>query len=609
MEQSLRSRVYARQADLIFGQGNKSLGITFLVAVSTAYVVYGFTSDAKLFSWLAGMTVIHILRYRLFLSYRRGDKKTSARAWVNQFTVGAGITGLVWGLACFLFFHDIPPLRQALLILIVGGMSAAATAYLAFIFKCYAAFLLPAAALTIMTLASYHDEVYRIMTAFSFLFVIMMLYVAWLIQKAVAGAVENEIRNEVLATELRQSEQRLIAARDVAEAANRTKSEFLANMSHELRTPLNGVLGMLQMIRLENNDKAIEERIDIACVSGRNLLGIINDILDLSKVEAGRLEVEETAFSPGDILDNALGIFLPAIRAKGLRLSCELDEDVPRTILSDPARFRQILYNLVGNAVKFTGRGEISLLLERNPGADAEGVTGLALTVSDTGSGMSPELLQKALEPFVQGVNPGGTRSQGTGLGLTIVKRLADLLGWTISLSSAEGAGTIARVDMRVKVPAEGTAAPSAHAGRTDRVAVNLEGFALRALVVEDEEINAIVISQLLGAIGCASVRVTSGAEALERLKAGSFDFILLDIQLPDMSGLDVATRIRDGEAGDAAGIIPIIAMTAFAMAEDERYCLEAGMDGYVSKPLDLGILIKALDNVFPGREILGTAN
>jgi two-component system, sensor histidine kinase len=609
VEHSFHSRVYARQAELIVGHGRKSLCITFLMAVVTIYVMYGFTPDATLFGWLAAMVVIHAFRLGLVLAFHHRKWDMPAKRWGDVFTFGAAITGLAWGGAVLLFFQDLPPLRQAVLLLIVGGMAAAATAYLAFVFRCYAAFLAGVVLPTIFAISAFPDQMYLLMAFFTALYVVMMLYVAWWINKAVSEAIRSEFVNKDLAAELQESERRLIAARDMAEAANRTKSEFLANMSHELRTPLNGVLGMLQMIRLENRNKAIDERIDIACVSGRNLMGIINDILDLSKIEAGRLEIEECAFSPRNILDDALGIFLPATRAKDVRLTCEIAGDVPRSILSDPARFKQILYNLVGNAVKFTAQGDIAVRLEKNQGADGEGLEELSLIVSDTGLGMSADVRRKALEPFVQGKNSAGMRSAGTGLGLAIVKRLTDLLGWTISLESAEGVGTTVRVDMRVAVPTEETSAPTSEGGPSGPLAASLESFGLRALIVEDEEINSIVITQLLGALGCASVSVACGAAALELLKRERFDVILMDIQLPDMSGVEVATRIREGASGDAAGVIPIIAMTAFAMVEDRKKCQEAGMDGYVSKPLDLEVLAGALESVFPGREICGAAN
>ncbi len=613
-------RVFARQADLVFANSGRNLACSYLAAAGMVYVTWGYAPDGRVVGWFTAMTLIHLLRFLALLARARRNAALSPRSWVRLAAAGAAVTGLFWGLAAALFLFALPPLRQALLFILLGGVVAAATASLSFVYRCYAAYLSCAAVIVLGTLLTNPAPDYRLMTLFVTLYVAMMFSVSWWIHKAVAGAIASELRATALAVELKESEARIIAAKEAAEAANRSKSELLAVVSHELRTPLSGLLGMLRIIRQENADPVLAEYIAGAASSGENLLRLVNDLLDLSRTEAGTLDVFPRPADPRAILEDVRALFQASALGKGLRFTCEAGPDVPGRILCDPDRVRQILFNLTGNALKFTDAGEIAVRWETVPG-EAAGVTApespdtlpMSLVVSDTGRGMPEKLRRVALDPFVRGESsdpalPGPEGPQrGAGLGLHIVNKLAGALGWTLRLTSAEGRGTEVRLTFRAEVldpPApddrEAAPAPSSRPSKDALPAAASPGGASRGLVVEDEPINALVTGQFLDALGRTHLCARTGAEALEALRRESFDFILMDIDLPGMSGLEAARRIRAGEAGEQNRRLPIVAMTAFAMAKDLEGMARAGVGARLSKPFSLADLARALGASLP---------
>jgi len=591
-------RVFARQTDLVFANSLKNLASTYLASIGVVYVAWNEAPGTCVFCWFAIMTAIHAFRLALGVAYGRRKGSMAPQAWIRLFTIGAALTGIAWGASAALFLFVLPPLRQFLLFIILGGMVAAATANLAFVYRCYAVYLACAAAIVIGTLLTNAAPVYRVMSFFVALYVGMMFSVAWWINKAMAGAIENELRATALAEELRASEVKLIAAKEAAENANTSKSEFLAVVSHELRTPLNGVLGMLRMIGLENRDPEQAVRVGMASSSGENLLRTINDLIDLSKAEAGVLDIAMEAANPRAIMESVWALFHAPAGEKGLKLVCEIGPDVPERILCDPARVRQILFNLTGNALKYTDRGEVRARWDAfpagNPDGGAPDGNGLPMiiAVSDTGRGMSERFLKNAVDPFVQERREGGSPLQGAGLGLYIVNKLAGILGWGLAIESAEGVGTTVRLEFRAQIPPGD--------GDVQKPAVAPAARGLRVLVVEDEEINAIVVGQFLGVLQSRHARASTGPAAIETLSREQFDCVLMDVDLPGMSGLETARRIRDGEAGEAARNLPIIAMTAFALNCDREALTASGMTACLYKPLSLDELSRALGERLP---------
>ena len=385
-------------------------------------------------------------------------------------------------------------------------------------------------------------------------------------------------------TALRQARAQARAGEQAAEGANEAKSAFLATMSHEIRTPLNGVLGMAQAMAAETLSPVQRERLDIIDQSGKALLAILNDILDLSKIEAGKLELEEIEFDLGDVARGAHSAFTALANKKGLSFALDIDQ-ARGVYRGDPTRLRQILYNLISNALKFTEHGEIRVIAVRIDDS-------LRFTVADTGMGIPPEALAKLFGKFAQVDASTTRRFGGTGLGLAICQQLSRLMGGVIEVDSELGRGSTFTVILpmpRVGEEKPATPLPSPDVQPSD------SSPGLRVLAAEDNTVNQLVLKTLLHQIGVEPVVVGDGAEALEAWEAGHWDAILMDVQMPVMDGPTATRRIREREQQTGRRRTPIIALTANAMSHHVAEYLAAGMDDHVAKPIEAGRLFQAL--------------
>jgi signal transduction histidine kinase/ActR/RegA family two-component response regulator len=404
----------------------------------------------------------------------------------------------------------------------------------------------------------------------------------------------TELRREVelrsaLAEKLKQAGKR-------AQAASRAKSEFLANMSHEIRTPLNGMIGALQLLEETRLGPEQRDLLRISGSCGKGLLTIINDILDLSKVEAGRLEVDNAPLNIKAHASEVLDGLRTAVRKEGVRLRLETSPDLPESISSDKLRIRQILYNLVGNALKFTDKGAVTVSISIDPIKDSEVEADLVLQVRDTGSGISRDQMATVFEPFTQGHPATSTLHQGTGLGLSIVQRLARLMGGSVKIESTEGVGTTVTVRLRVGLsPVAGNVVPKQKASTKP----NQEAAGpLHILLAEDNTVNQLILEKYLKKQGHLVATAENGSRALELLSEQDFDCILMDIQMPVLDGLEATRIIRANDSGRFNPRIPIVAMTAYAMTEDRERFLQAGVSDYIAKPVDLKRLSRILDRI-----------
>ncbi|NCC25325.1 MAG: PAS domain S-box protein [Deltaproteobacteria bacterium] len=393
-------------------------------------------------------------------------------------------------------------------------------------------------------------------------------------------------------THHRQIKLRLQESLQAAEAAGKAKNEFLANMSHELRTPLNGILGTMNVLKNTclNDDQC--HFVDLAIQSSDRLSQLLSDILDISRIEAGRLEIRDEPFDLLELNRAVFEIFELTARTKNLLLDCALDPSLPRTLVGDEARLRQILFNLVGNAVKYTPQGTVAVGIDRLTPA-REGQERILLTVTDTGIGIPEDHLADIFEPFHQVDGSYTRRYQGAGLGLAIVRRLVGLMGGNMALESVPGLGTTVYVALPFTTVHRRTPDPA----RAKPAPVQ----ALRILLTEDEPSNREPLARLLKNTGHTVAVANNGRQAVEMVGADDFDLVLMDIQMPVMNGVEATRAIRESEALGAKKDIPIIALTAYAMKGDRDKFLKIGMDDYVSKPVMIEELLRLLSH-YPRR-------
>jgi len=388
-------------------------------------------------------------------------------------------------------------------------------------------------------------------------------------------------------TERDAAQAELIEAREKAEEASRAKSGFLATMSHEIRTPLNGVLGMAAVLNETLTEPAQRDMVDVIRQSGEHLLGILNDILDLSRVEAGQMSFEAVQFLPGEIARRIESVHTLKASEKGLAFAVHVAGAASAPRIGDPHRIAQVLHNLLSNAIKFTEVGEVCVKVDGAHGAP------LRIVVTDTGIGMTPEQVDRVFDPFTQADSSTTRRFGGTGLGMSIVRGLVDAMDGEVSVESRPGVGT--RVEVSLPLPMAEPSEPSAHDPARQHGKAPLS---LKVLAADDNAVNRIVLAAMLDRLGVETLMGEDGTDAVKAWRPGLFDALLLDISMPGMDGRDALAEIRNREAAAGCEPTPALAITAHAMKHQVEEFMAAGFDGHLAKPLQLDALEHALRGI-----------
>jgi len=581
---------------LIEGSGFGGL-VGFIMAILWVVLLWNKLPHVVLSVWLGFMAMLFVVR--TFITYSRMYDPQRKRPYVDiarrWYLLAVLITGAGWGVTSMLMFpYD--RVEQIVLAFILAGVAASGVT-LSNVAWVYSGFVGLALVPLMLRLFYIGGEVYYALSAMTGLFMVVMIlavyrmYVASsdalrleytneeLIQNLTLAGVELENMNKELTDEIayaKRMEKELKLAKDRAEEMSQAKGEFLANMSHEIRTPMNGVIGTLQLLADTRLGEVQQDYVNTAHKSAHSLLTILNDILDLSKIEAGKMSIEAIPLDVREIVGDLITLHTMTAEEKCIELIAEIDDKLPQVLVGDPTRIRQILANLISNALKFTEKGHV-LVRVRVDSCD-ERQAEIRFEVEDTGVGIKAGIKDKLFKEFTQADGSTTRKYGGTGLGLAIVKQLVEMMHGLFGVDSVHGEGSTFWFRLPLEIGDEDSL-KQAHQ-KEPEIQKELSGH---VLLVEDNPINQMVAQKLLEKIGIQSTLAADGQEALDRLEQESFDAVLMDCQMPVMDGFEAARRIREREALNR---LPVIAMTANVMEGDREKCISAGMNDYIGKPV-----------------------
>jgi len=571
VDPDIRARVRAAQMAMIFEQTSVAVFAATAFAIALALHLRGTVPDQTLLWWVVlkvAVVVPRIIHGRMFLR-----RQSDSLVWLQWGKVMLFLDGLVWGAAGIWLMPVGDTATMTIVVATLAGVTAIAAFVLHADWPCCIAYTAPMQLPGAAWMLARGDS-FGVYGAFSILvFYALLLLATRRSERHIVEMLTLRFANEELTA-------RLSSALELARRENRAKNEFVANMSHELRTPLHGILGMSSMLLGGAPVSNPTEGITVIRRCGEHLLGLINNILEYSRFGAQGIDLHPQQIDLAQLVDDTVEMCTPSAVEKGLALTSALDLPRPCCVLMDPFRLRQVLLNLVGNAVKFTEHGTVRVRV-----TETNGGQGVLIRVEDTGVGIAATALDRIFEPFVQ-VDSSNTRKfGGTGLGLSITRAICEAMGGSISYHSTLGVGSTFEVALPLQRPRIQSAPSPAVASAPSRPTGALHGTVLLA---EDNEVNAVVAEASLARLGLAVERVASGVGVVERVcqtDSARPDLVLLDCQMPEMDGFEAARRIREHEALHGLPRLTLIALTANVFPEDREQCRAAGMDDFLAKP------------------------
>jgi len=561
--------IYKTKVNMLYKQGLAGYLIALIDALLLVFVVWDQVDHLWVSLWLGYVLLVSGLRITFWLIHFYRPESASVESWLRRATWGAFLMGLAWSTSGVLLFVLDSPQHMVFVAFVLVGMAVGGMPLMSPVPKVFYAFSLPVIVPLGAMFFFQGDQVGISLGVMTWLLVLIIVSGTEHLHKALDSSLRLQFKNDELVEGLRRS-------RDEALAANRAKTQFLANMSHEVRTPMNGVLGTLQLLDASPLEDQQRSYVTLAQNSAESLLKLLDDILDLSRLEVDKVELERLSFDLSELCEGVAGVMVPLAMKKGLILNYQLDETLPQRVVGDSARLRQVMSNLLSNAIKFTGEGEVSLSVSLQARHGRELI--LLFEVIDQGIGIEASAQDVLFQRFTQ-VDSSTTRVYGgTGLGLAICKELVALMRGEIGVSSQVGVGSRFWFSVPLSIDPKMELPPPL-------VKVDQNALSGEVLVVEDVIINQMTTRKILQAKGLNVTVVNNGLEALHEFEIKNYDLILMDCLMPEMDGYEATQKIRAQEAANKREAIPIVALTANVMPKDIEHCFKSGMNDYLAKP------------------------